>query len=58
MSVILVLSFPLSKALLILYSEIALIWSRFRLACRVRGMGPIMLMLRGAAFPVRGSRGC
>jgi hypothetical protein len=50
-------AFPSSKALLILYSEVAFIWSRFHLAYRVRGTGPIMAMLRGAAVVERGSRG-
>jgi hypothetical protein len=57
MSVILALSSPSSKALLILYTEMALIWSLFHLACRVRGIGPIMAILRGVAFAERGSGG-
>jgi hypothetical protein len=58
MSVILFSSFPLSRALLISYSEMASIWSQFHLACWVRGIGPIMAMWRGIAFPVRYSGGC
>jgi hypothetical protein len=57
MPVILALSFPSSKALLILYSEMALIWSLFHLAYSVRGTGPIMVILRGMAFTERDSGG-
>jgi hypothetical protein len=54
--VILVLSFPLSKALLILYSKIALISRGFHLAYWVIGIGPIIAMLSGTTLLERGSR--
>jgi hypothetical protein len=57
MSVTLVWSFPSSKALLISYSGIALIWTQLHWACRIRGTGPIMAMLRGVVLAERGSRG-
>jgi hypothetical protein len=57
MLVILVLSSPSCKALLILSSETALIWSGFYLAYWVIGTGPIMAMLSNAASVERGSGG-
>jgi hypothetical protein len=50
MSVTLGLSFPLSKALLIWYSKIVLIWGQFHFTCLVRVTRPIVAILQGIAL--------
>jgi hypothetical protein len=51
------ISFPSFKALLISYKEMVLIWRWFCLACYVSGMGPIMVILRGAVLAESSSGG-
>jgi hypothetical protein len=57
MSVILVLSFPLPKALLILYSKIALIWGQFHFGLFGKSTAPIIGIVRYAVLVQRGSGG-